>query len=180
MFATLLIALFASSASAEIIRFVDLDHGRVLRGGQPETAADYERLRGMGVRTIVNLRQDDDAVDEEIRAAARVGIQVIPVPFNAAWPSGQKIEEAYAAVTDARNQPVFFHCRHGKDRTGTIAALYRTRIQDWPVDEAYGEMKRVGYDPRLFLLKVYVYNHSEDVPASGPRFLTSDSASIRR
>jgi len=29
------------------------------------------------------------------------------------------------AVTDPENQPVFFHCQHGADRTGTMCAVFR-------------------------------------------------------
>jgi hypothetical protein len=46
---------------------------------------------------------------------------------------------------DPAAQPVFFHCRHGKDRTGTMAALYRIEVDGWTNEEAIEEMLAFGY-----------------------------------
>ena len=45
------------------------------------------------------------------------------------------------AVTDPANGLVFFHCYHGVDRTGTMAACLRIARDGWTVDEALAEMR---------------------------------------
>lgn len=41
--------------------------------------------------------------------------------------------------------PVLMHCKHGSDRTGLIAAMYRVVIQGWSKDEAISEMTQGGF-----------------------------------
>ncbi len=48
-------------------------------------------------------------------------------------------------VTDSNNTPVFVHCQHGADRTGTICAIYRIIIQGWSREDAVEEMTKGGY-----------------------------------
>ncbi len=49
------------------------------------------------------------------------------------------------AALDPKNQPGFFHCARGKDRTGTFAALWRIEVDGWTPDEAIEEMQAFGY-----------------------------------
>ncbi|HVR82856.1 MAG TPA: tyrosine-protein phosphatase, partial [Planctomycetota bacterium] len=42
-------------------------------------------------------------------------------------------------------QPVYIHCAFGKDRTGTMAAIYRLEIDHWTAEEAMQEMEAFGY-----------------------------------
>ena len=43
-------------------------------------------------------------------------------------------------VTNPEKQPIFVHCQHGADRTGTMTAVYRIVIQGWSKDNAIAEM----------------------------------------
>ena len=51
-------------------------------------------------------------------------------------------EFAQIRQTDLR---IYFHCAHGKDRTGTMAALYRIEVDGWTADQATQEMQAFGY-----------------------------------
>ncbi|MCK5172282.1 MAG: dual specificity protein phosphatase family protein [Planctomycetes bacterium] len=42
--------------------------------------------------------------------------------------------------------PVFVHCRHGADRTGTACAVYRIAVEGWSKAEAIEEMTKGGFD----------------------------------
>jgi protein tyrosine/serine phosphatase len=49
-------------------------------------------------------------------------------------------------VTDSNCTPVFVHCQHGADRTGTMCAIYRIAVQGWSKDNAIEEMTKGGFD----------------------------------
>jgi protein tyrosine/serine phosphatase len=48
-------------------------------------------------------------------------------------------------ATDPKRTPVFVHCRHGSDRTGTMAAVYRIAVQGWTKEQAIAEMTQGGF-----------------------------------
>lgn len=61
-------------------------------------------------------------------------------------------------VNDPENQPVFVHCRHGSDRTGTMVAIYRMAVENWPRSRAINEMldPRFGFHSTFFTLPAYL------------------------
>ena len=53
---------------------------------------------------------------------------------------------ALRAIQEAEtNGPVLMHCKHGSDRTGLMAAMYRVVIQGWSKEEALNEMTLGGF-----------------------------------
>ena len=44
-------------------------------------------------------------------------------------------------VTDPEKRPVFVHCMHGADRTGTMVAVYRIVVEGWDKEKAIDEMR---------------------------------------
>ena len=114
--------------------------GQLWRGAQP-TREGFARLKAMGVRTIVNLREthDDQAMLEGL------GLRYEHIPFNPAAPSDEVIAAFMKTVSAPENQPVFVHCLAGSDRTGTVVAVYRHMVQGWPMEEAVKELERFGF-----------------------------------
>jgi protein tyrosine/serine phosphatase len=60
------------------------------------------------------------------------------------------------AATDPSLRPMYVHCQHGVDRTGTMIALYRIEVDGWNNDEAFAEMvffgaHRIWQDLRNFV-----------------------------
>ncbi len=114
---------------------------QVWRGRAPD-AEGLRTLKKLGVRTIIDFRTHDE--HEEL--ARDPGIEYIQMPFSAFDPPPREIvDEFLGIVTDPDRLPVFFHCRHGKDRTGAMAALYRIRVQGWEPEKAVREMKFFGF-----------------------------------
>ncbi|MEW6281497.1 MAG: tyrosine-protein phosphatase, partial [Candidatus Eremiobacterota bacterium] len=114
----------------------------VIRGGQPREAG-FSWLKSQGVDTIVNLRRE---AHWEEKAAARHGLRYVflamPV-FDA--PTMDLVYRFLQIVTDPANGTIFFHCYHGSDRTGTLAAVYRIAVQGWSVADAVEEFYRHGF-----------------------------------
>lgn len=48
------------------------------------------------------------------------------------------------ALIESLPAPVFVHCEHGCDRTGTIIACYRIRVGGWPNEAALEEARKYG------------------------------------
>jgi protein tyrosine/serine phosphatase len=68
-------------------------------------------------------------------------------------------------VTDPKRIPVFVHCQHGADRTGTMCAIYRITIQYWSKDEAIDEMTKGGFGYHSIWRNLPDYVRSLDIYA---------------
>ncbi len=115
------------------------------RGAQPD-AAGLRELEERGIKTIVSLRHRE-SVREDIVSA---GMNLVEIPiradvFGSEPPTDEEIRRFFETVLDPAMQPVFFHCAHGQDRTGTMAALWRIERNGWTPEEAIEEMHAFGY-----------------------------------
>jgi protein tyrosine/serine phosphatase len=60
-------------------------------------------------------------------------------------PDDGELKKFFEVILDPARQPVYIHCAFGKDRTGTMAAVYRLEMDGWTADEALQEMEAFGY-----------------------------------
>jgi protein tyrosine/serine phosphatase len=110
------------------------------RGAQPEKSG-IEELKKLGIKTIINFRTSN----EDQRLIKGYTFNYFHLPMNAFFPGKEKFSRFLEIVSDPAMVPVFIHCKHGADRTGAAAALYRINIQQWDPDEAINEMVNGGY-----------------------------------
>ena len=83
------------------------------RGGQP-TGAGLKTLRQMGIKTIINLRDDDDRARAEQAEAVAEGFSYYNVPLGRyGRPSNEEVAEILSLINASANQPVFVHCHRG-------------------------------------------------------------------
>ncbi len=52
------------------------------------------------------------------------------------------LDKAAAVLADPANQPVFFHCHHGLNRTSMVQIAYRTKYCGWTFEQATDEIDR--------------------------------------
>jgi tyrosine-protein phosphatase SIW14 len=117
---------------------------KLYRGAQPK-AGGFRQLSQLGIKTIVSLRADDDRSRTQEQEARAAGLSYFNVPFKRLGrPTDEQIDRVRALVNAPENQPVFVHCQHGADRTGTIIALYRIEHDGWTIDQARAEARRYG------------------------------------
>lgn len=110
----------------------------VLRGAQPSLRA-FKTLKELGVDTVINLRPESD---HERPIVARNGMKYVYLPLPPLDAPTHAITIQFLdAATDPANGLVFFHCYHGVDRTGTMAACLRIARDGWTVEEAIAEMR---------------------------------------
>jgi protein tyrosine phosphatase (PTP) superfamily phosphohydrolase (DUF442 family) len=136
---------------------------RYFRGGQPDRE-QYEELGAVGVKTVVDLR--DDAKSYAKASAERAGLRYINFPMDSKrYPASDAADRFLKIVNDPANGPVFVHCAGGRHRTGAMTAVYRMTMDGWDADRAYREMKDYdfysawGHKP----IKNYVYDYYHDL-----------------
>ncbi|MFT4515011.1 MAG: tyrosine-protein phosphatase SIW14 [Planctomycetota bacterium] len=117
---------------------------QLYRGAQP-TEEGYAQLKAMGVKTVISFRCFNDS-RAEVEGA---GLNFVRIPIYASIgsnpPSDEQLQVFFDTVLDPAKQPVFMHCKHGKDRTGMMAGLFRIERQCWTTREAIDEMQAFGY-----------------------------------
>lgn len=134
------------------------------RGGVPDEAG-VRWLRSIGVKTVINLRHfHGDGEGELVRAA---GMRYVRIPIESTdAPKPEQVAEFLRIVTDPEAQPVYFHCLHGVDRTGAMAAIYRMQVEHWSNTDALTEMEHFGAHGLLHDLRRHV---GAFTPAAAPR-----------
>lgn len=121
------------------------------RGGQP-TAEGFANLRRAGVRTVVSLR----TLGSDTSALRGTGLLYLRLSFKHVHPEDEDVLAFLRTVEEPANQPVFIHCRDGRDRTGMMVAAYRVIEEGWSKADAIAEMKKMGFDVFWSLLESYV------------------------
>ncbi|HEY9856279.1 MAG TPA: dual specificity protein phosphatase family protein, partial [Stenomitos sp.] len=112
------------------------------RGAQP-TEKGFETLKSQGVQTVINLRPE---ANWEAPMVKQQGMNYVYLPLPAVGaPTNEQAMQFLSLVTDPKNGKVFFHCQHGADRTGAMAAAYRIAAQGWTADQAIAEMYQYNF-----------------------------------
>ena len=117
--------------------------GRVYRGAQPDPGG-MESLRRLGIRAIINLRQTNDIWKPEEAEARAHGLAYTNIPMAGLGRPTEAHVRTVIELIDRLPTPVFIHCEHGCDRTGTVIACYRIHRAGWAVPAAQTEADRYG------------------------------------
>ena len=129
----------------------------IYRGNQP-TKEGYATLKNMGIKTVINLR-NDYSEKNEVEAQGMKSIE-IPLSVLKKIP-GKTIKGIIAILTDASLQPIYLHCKLGQDRAGAIIAIYRMEIDNWNINEALEEMKDYNFNNLWHNLKITVTDYKK-------------------
>ncbi|TWD47880.1 tyrosine-protein phosphatase [Pseudomonas sp. SJZ131] len=98
-------------------------------------------LATLKVKTVVNFLPEADS-----RWLAVPGINQIQMPYRTNHVDDAQIIAALRTLQTAESDgPVLMHCKHGSDRTGLIAAMYRVVVQGWSKEDALNEMTTGGF-----------------------------------
>ena len=132
---------------------------QLYRGAQPSEPG-FKKLSELGIKTLVNLRGEDENNQIEKKAAESAGLRYFTVPLpGLSAPSDEQVARVMAVINDPENQPVFIHCKRGADRTGTIGAIYRISREGWTADKAIAEARRYGMSWAEFGMRSYISNY---------------------
>jgi protein tyrosine/serine phosphatase len=126
----------------------------IYRGGRPDQAGVEVDLPNLGVKTIIDLENDDQAIALERSWAQQAGINFISKPMNGMdSPNDGEVNDILAKIRT--EQPVYVHCMQGHDRTGLVIALYRVFYEGWSPKAAHDEMMADGYNSLLIAMNHY-------------------------
>jgi tyrosine-protein phosphatase SIW14 len=163
----------ANAPAVRIDNFGRVDDA-LFRGAQPE-GRDYEDLKKLGVKTIVNLTSDD-ADRNEKASAENAGIAYVQIPMTVhTAPTPAQLAEFLNIVNDPASQPVYVHCVGGRHRTGVMTAAYRMTHDGWSGDQAFKEMKEYNFGAASLHpeFKRFVYGYHPDAPMAANVAATS-------
>ena len=151
--------------NVKIKNFGQVDEN-LYRGGQPE-GGDFQALAALGVKTVINLR--DDPKDFEPHLVRQAGMQYVNIPMSdSEYPRSEQIERFLKTVNDTANGPYYVHCAGGRHRTGVTVAVYRFNNYGWSADQAYSEMKDYDFYTRWGhgAMKDFVFDYYKQMRVS--------------
>lgn len=149
----------SSFGNIRIKNFGQMDE-RFYRGAQP-AESDIKDLAGLGIKTIIDLR--DDPTSYEKRDAEAAGMRYVNIPMSdSSRPRDEQIDQFLKLANDPATGRFFVHCAGGRHRTGVMGAVYRMTHNGWGFDQAYKEMKNYDFYTRFGhgALKDYVQDYS--------------------
>ena len=119
-------------------------------------------LKEVGVKTVLSFDNNLKRARREEEFLKRVGIKFVSMPWSGwDYPKDETIEKAIVLLESSQERPILVHCKQGQERTGVVVACWRIAHQNWPVKEAYREMKSCGFrSGRYGHLKDYVYQYA--------------------
>ena len=134
------------SSSVTIKNFGQMDE-RFYRGAQPKSG-DYKALAELGIKTIIDLR--DDPTSYEKAEVEALGMRYVNIPMSdTKYPSEQAIEQFLKLAQDTETGKFYVHCAGGRHRTGVMGAVYRYNLYNWDYDKVYKEMKDYDFYTRF-------------------------------
>jgi tyrosine-protein phosphatase SIW14 len=133
------------------------------RGSQP-TEAEIGQLKAMGIKSVIDLRKDNQP--EERSWVEGSGMRYFNIPLKSSEAAAdEKTNHFLQLVNDPQNWPVFVHCKGGRHRTGALTAVYRITHDGWTAEEAFREMKEYEFEHGFFggpsAQKKYVFSYYE-------------------
>src|SRR5438132_574381 len=112
--------------------------GLVYRCAQPSGSQLEQLIRAHGIRTVMNLRgQDDDAwYRDECQVSRRMQVVHQDIGIYACWmPDPQELRRIFE-VLDHCDYPLLIHCASGADRTGLVSAIVLLLTTNTTLDQA--------------------------------------------
>jgi len=133
------------------------------RGEQPK-GAEYNQLAAIGVKTIIDLRDDPREYAKSLTEQA--GMKYVNLPMSDKdYPPPDVAAKFLALVHDKENWPIYVHCAGGRHRTGAMTAVFRMTVQGWDANRAYEEMKDYDFYTRWGhkAMKQFVFDYFRDM-----------------
>jgi protein tyrosine/serine phosphatase len=147
-------------SNIKIRNFGQMDQ-RFYRGAQPNEQ-DYKDLKGLGIKTVIDLRSDPQSYEKgDVEA---LGMRYINIPMSDSdYPKTEQVNQFLKLVDNPSTGKFFVHCAGGRHRTGVMGAVYRFNHYHWNFDQVYAEMKDYDFYTRFGhgKLKDFVQDYSQ-------------------
>lgn len=98
-------------------------------------------LQTLKIATVINFLPESDA--QWLQSS---DIKQVQLSYRTNHVDDSDVLAAIRAIQAAEaDGPVLMHCKHGADRTGLMAAMYRVVVQGWSKEDALNEMTLGGF-----------------------------------
>jgi tyrosine-protein phosphatase SIW14 len=163
-----------SISDADILNFHEVD-AEVYRGARPHCSA-YAKLARLGIKTILDLEGNTNETIEGCGLKPNqfryISFRIGPAEPALAGVSIEKLHRLFQILQDAP-KPIFISCRYGKDRTGTIVAIYRMKQGELSFEQAKREALYYNLSRRFIGLRRTLLRYRDpallnSLPAPGP------------
>lgn len=129
------------------------------RSALPDSAAQ-PLLDKLHIATVINFLPDADS-----SWLNTPGVAQVQLPYRTNHVDDADVLAALRTIQTAQAQgPVLMHCKHGSDRTGLMAAMYRVVVQDWSKEDALKEMTQGGFGENSHHKDGESYMMKADIP----------------
>jgi protein tyrosine/serine phosphatase len=153
-----------SFPNIKVKNFGQMDE-RFYRGAQPKEK-DYQALAALGIKTVIDLREDPESYERGNVEA--LGMRYVNIPMDdKKYPKLEQINEFLKLVDEPATGKFFVHCAGGRHRTGVMGAAYRFTHYQWNLDQVYAEMKDYDFYTRFGhgKLKDFVVDYGKQIQA---------------
>ncbi|MCA1567039.1 MAG: tyrosine-protein phosphatase [Acidobacteria bacterium] len=134
-----------SFSDVKIKNFGQMDE-RFYRGAQPKKE-DYRSLAALGIKTVIDLRDDSKAYEKP--AVEALGMRYVNIPMSDKdYPREEQIAAFLKLANDPDTGAFYVHCAGGRHRTGVMGAVYRFTKYGWNYEQVYKEMKDYDFYSR--------------------------------
>jgi protein tyrosine phosphatase (PTP) superfamily phosphohydrolase (DUF442 family) len=123
--------------------FHTVDAGRIYRSAQLGRDELAKQIRANGIKSIVNLRGAHPGqpwYDDEIAVSRAAGVVHYDYPLSANRALTPVETRDIVEILRTAPMPILVHCKSGADRSGLVAALYRSAVKHQPPSEAAREL----------------------------------------
>lgn len=98
-------------------------------------------LKKLNVATVIDFLPESDS-----SWLSSPDIAQVQLPYRTNHVDDADVLKVLSAIqTSQAKGPVLMHCKHGSDRTGLMAAMYRVVVQGWSKEDALSEMTQGGF-----------------------------------
>lgn len=125
------------------------------------SARGLPQLQALGIATVINFYQRGD--EQWLKDPQVVQVHL---PLRTDRIDDADVIEALRSIHHAQSRGrVLIHCKHGQNRTGLIAAMYRVIYQNWSKEQALAEMRGGGFGGQERMDDAERYLRGVDIPA---------------
>jgi len=116
------------------------------RSGQPDEDEFKSLYTFNGIRSVLNLRENNSDKDEidAVNFRRNEKIKLYEIPLDTGNITEQDLYKILTVIRDAP-KPLLIHCWHGSDRTGCAVAAYRIVFENWKEEDAIAELMKPEY-----------------------------------
>lgn len=119
-----------------------------------------EWLQQNNIQTVINFYQKPDSLWLQDSS-----IEQVQIPLRTDRIDDVDVLRVLRSIVSAKQKgKVLMHCKHGQNRTGLIAAMYRIVFEDWSKADAMAEMEQ-GFGGEARMADATRYLENVDVKA---------------